>query len=72
MPLSDNTTDHYRATRRLGDVRLTFHLIGVENRLGKCPAEDGGEFPAQIGGITDARRHSLADPRWHGVCGIAG
>ena len=72
VALGDDPADEARAAGDLGDVRLAFGLVGVEQRIRRLPPEHGGEFPAQVGDVADSGRHALADPRRHGMRGVAG
>ena len=72
VALGDDPADETCAAGDLGDVRFTFGLVGVEQRVRCLSPEHRGEFPAQVGHVADPGGHALADPRWHGVRGVPG
>ncbi len=72
VALGDYPPDHAGASGDLGDMRFAFGLVGVQQRLRRLAAQYRRQFPAQVGDVAHPSRHPLADPRRHGMCGVAG
>ena len=68
----DDPAGHDGAAGDLGDVRLAFCLIGIQQRIRCVPAEHCGQLPAQVRRVAHPCGHSLTDPWRHGMGGIAG
>ena len=70
------TVHHLANTYRCLDIDpgmiTPFHLVAVENVLGRSPFQDRHQFPGKIGRIANSRAHALAKKWRHQVRGITG
>ena len=53
-------------------MRQSFGAVRVEDLVTGDPIDDETQLPRQVGGVAYARAQTLAEERWHLVCGVAG